>query len=75
MHELITGLWRDNGLTIMMVTHDIKEAFKLGTRVLAFDKRRRDPARAASLRRDGRLRLPAGQAWGGGTGGVGGMGK
>ena len=43
MHELITGLWRDNGLTIMMVTHDIKEAFKLGTRVLAFDKRRRDP--------------------------------
>jgi NitT/TauT family transport system ATP-binding protein len=27
----------------MMVTHDIKEAFKLGTRVLAFDKRRRDP--------------------------------
>jgi NitT/TauT family transport system ATP-binding protein len=26
-----------------MVTHDIKEAFKLGTRVLAFDKRRVDP--------------------------------
>ena len=26
-----------------MVTHDIREAFKLGTRVLAFDKRRRDP--------------------------------
>jgi NitT/TauT family transport system ATP-binding protein len=26
-----------------MVTHDIKEAFKLGTRVLAFDKRRHDP--------------------------------
>lgn len=43
MHELITGLWREHGLTIMMVTHDIKEAFKLGTRVLAFDKRRRDP--------------------------------
>jgi NitT/TauT family transport system ATP-binding protein len=43
MHDLITGLWREHGLTIMMVTHDIKEAFKLGTRVLAFDKRRRDP--------------------------------
>ncbi|MBW8860522.1 MAG: ABC transporter ATP-binding protein, partial [Caulobacter sp.] len=40
MHDLITGLWREHGLTIMMVTHDIKEAFKLGTRVLAFDKRR-----------------------------------
>jgi NitT/TauT family transport system ATP-binding protein len=43
MHELITGLWREHGLTILMVTHDIKEAFKLGTRVIAFDKRRRDP--------------------------------
>ena len=43
MHALITGLWREHGLTIMMVTHDIKEAFKLGTRVLAFDKRRHDP--------------------------------
>lgn len=43
MHELITGLWAQHGLTILMVTHDIKEAFKLGTRVVAFDKRRKDP--------------------------------
>jgi len=43
MHGLVTGLWREHGLTIVMVTHDIKEAFKLGTRVLAFDKRRIDP--------------------------------
>jgi len=43
MHALITDLWRDHGLTILMVTHDIKEAFKLGDRVLAFDKRRHDP--------------------------------
>jgi NitT/TauT family transport system ATP-binding protein len=43
MHELITNLWREKGLTILMVTHDIKEAFKLGTRVVAIDKRRRDP--------------------------------
>ena len=43
MHALITDLWREHGLTILMVTHDIKEAFKLGTRVLAFDKRRKDP--------------------------------
>jgi len=42
MHALITGLWRDHRLTILMVTHDIKEAFKLGTRVLALDKRRHD---------------------------------
>jgi len=43
MHDLITELWREHGLTIMMVTHDIREAFKLGTRVVAIDKRRRDP--------------------------------
>jgi len=43
MHLLVTRLWREHGLTIIMVTHDIKEAFKLGTRVLAFDKRRVDP--------------------------------
>ena len=42
MHGLITSLWREHQLTILMVTHDIKEAFKLGTRVLAFDKRRQD---------------------------------
>ena len=43
MHELVGGLWQEHGLTIVMVTHDINEAFKLGTRVLAFDKRRHDP--------------------------------
>lgn len=43
MHRLITRLWRDYALTIVMVTHDIREAFSLGTRVLAFDKRRHDP--------------------------------
>jgi NitT/TauT family transport system ATP-binding protein len=43
MHALITRLWKEHGLTIVMVTHDIGEAFKLGTRVLAFDKRRVDP--------------------------------
>jgi NitT/TauT family transport system ATP-binding protein len=42
MHELITEIWRKNALTIFMVTHDIQEAFKLGTRVLALDKTRRD---------------------------------
>jgi NitT/TauT family transport system ATP-binding protein len=43
MHVLITRLWREFGLTIVMVTHDIKEAFALGTRVLTLDKRRHDP--------------------------------
>lgn len=43
MHALITRLWRDYSLTIVMVTHDLREAFSLGTRVLALDKRRHDP--------------------------------
>ncbi|MDB5726192.1 MAG: lauroyl acyltransferase [Novosphingobium sp.] len=43
MHVLISKLWRDYSLTIIMVTHDIREAFTLGTRVLALDKRRHDP--------------------------------
>jgi NitT/TauT family transport system ATP-binding protein len=43
MHALITRLWHDYSLTVIMVTHDIREAFTLGTRVLALDKRRHDP--------------------------------
>ncbi|NRD88978.1 lauroyl acyltransferase [Sphingopyxis sp. BSNA05] len=43
MHALITRLWREYALTIIMVTHDIREAFSLGTRVLALDKLRQDP--------------------------------
>jgi len=43
MHRLILRLWEEHALTVLMVTHDISEAFKLATRVLAFDKRRIDP--------------------------------
>jgi NitT/TauT family transport system ATP-binding protein len=43
MHELLTEIWTEHGMTVLMVTHDISEAFKLGTRVLVFDKVRHDP--------------------------------
>lgn len=43
MHELVLGLWRDYGLTIFMVTHDLHEGFHLGTRLWVFDKVRHDP--------------------------------
>jgi energy-coupling factor transporter ATP-binding protein EcfA2 len=43
MQELLIELWKELGMTIFMVTHDIHEAFKLGTRVLVFDKIRHDP--------------------------------
>lgn len=43
MHDLLLALWREKRMTIFMVTHDIQEAFKLGDRVLVFDKVRHDP--------------------------------
>ncbi len=43
MHELLLSLWEDLNMTIFMVTHDLNEAFKLGTRMLVFDKIRHDP--------------------------------
>jgi NitT/TauT family transport system ATP-binding protein len=43
MHELITRLWKANGMTIFMITHDLKESFQLGSRLLVFDKLRHDP--------------------------------
>ena len=43
MHDLLLALWRETGMTIFMVTHDIAEAFKLGTRLIVFDKVRHDP--------------------------------
>lgn len=43
MHQLVLNLWREHGLTIFMVTHDLKEGFYLGTRLWVFDKIRHDP--------------------------------
>ena len=43
VHEILLALWRETGMTIFMVTHDLSEAFKLGTRVIAFDRRRKRP--------------------------------
>lgn len=43
MHALILKLWNMNKMTIFMVTHDLQESFALGTRLLVFDKVRRDP--------------------------------
>jgi NitT/TauT family transport system ATP-binding protein len=43
MYELTTRLWQEEKITVFMVTHDLKEAFTLATRVLTFDKVRIDP--------------------------------
>ena len=38
MHKLVLRLWKELGITIIMVTHDLKEGFYLGTRLWVFDK-------------------------------------
>lgn len=43
IHVLMRKLWHERALTVVMVTHDLSEAFKLGTRVVAFERRRNEP--------------------------------
>jgi NitT/TauT family transport system ATP-binding protein len=43
IHGLMRGLWHEHAMTVVMVTHDMREAFALATRVIAFDRRRDRP--------------------------------
>lgn len=43
IHALVLELWRENAMTVFLVTHDLAEGFKLGTRLLVFDRLRHDP--------------------------------
>jgi NitT/TauT family transport system ATP-binding protein len=43
MHAIILELWHTHRMTIFMITHDLQESFRLGTRLLVFDKQRHDP--------------------------------
>jgi NitT/TauT family transport system ATP-binding protein len=43
IHVLIRRIWNANDLTVVMVTHDLSEAFRLATRVIAFERRRNRP--------------------------------
>lgn len=43
MHDFLTELRAETRMTVFMVTHDLEEGFKLGDRVLVFDKPRWDP--------------------------------
>ncbi|NJM83140.1 MAG: ABC transporter ATP-binding protein [Tabrizicola sp.] len=40
MHELMQRLWHETDLTVVMVTHDLSEAFTLACRVLVFERLR-----------------------------------
>jgi NitT/TauT family transport system ATP-binding protein len=43
MHGFLQDLRAETAMTLFMVTHDLPEAFKLGDRVVVFDKTRWDP--------------------------------
>ncbi|ORE95508.1 polyamine-transporting ATPase [Stappia sp. 22II-S9-Z10] len=66
MQALLVELWRETGMTVFMVTHDIQEAFDLGTRILVFDKIRHDPqhphAYGATITYDIPLKSPVAEA-------------
>lgn len=42
MHELVKNLWREQNLTVFMITHDLSEGFELGNRLWVFDHPRKD---------------------------------
>ncbi len=43
IHVLIRRIWNASELTIVMVTHDLSEAFRLASRVIAFERPRNRP--------------------------------
>jgi len=70
MQGLLQEVWQRFGMTVFMVTHDLAEGFRLGTRLLVFDKVRHDPqapdAYGATITYD----LPVQHASAGDAGGV-----
>jgi NitT/TauT family transport system ATP-binding protein len=43
IHVLIRRIWNASDLTVVMVTHDLSEAFRLASRVIAFERPRNRP--------------------------------
>ena len=48
MHDFLAELRAETPMTVFMVSHDLEEAFKLGDRVIVFDKTRWDPTDPAA---------------------------
>lgn len=51
MHQLLRELWQGTNMTVLMVTHDLSEAFGLGTRMLVLDR----PAPTAGVQPGARI--------------------
>jgi NitT/TauT family transport system ATP-binding protein len=69
IHHLMKRLWNERPMTVVMVTHDLREAFTLGTRIVALERKRDRPEEAdrygASISKDIALWPP--RVAGGGT--------
>jgi NitT/TauT family transport system ATP-binding protein len=39
LHEELDRVWRDSGLTVLFVTHNVREAVRLGDRVVLLSSR------------------------------------
>ncbi len=53
IHVLTKRLWDETKMTVVMVTHDISEAFRLGTRVIVLERPSADdPAKGARITHD-----------------------
>jgi NitT/TauT family transport system ATP-binding protein len=74
VHALMNELWVEQGITVVMVTHDLSEAFRLGTRVIALERRRDRPEEkeryGATIARDIAVWPPKKQKKGSGLGAV-----
>lgn len=46
IHVLMRRIWNESELTVVMVTHDLSEAFALATRIIAFERPRNRPEEA-----------------------------
>jgi NitT/TauT family transport system ATP-binding protein len=53
IHVLTKRLWNETKMTLVMVTHDISEAFRLGTRIIVLERPMPDdPAKGARITHD-----------------------
>ena len=63
IHVLTKRLWEETRMTIVMVTHDLSEAFRLGTRVIVLERPTPDtPAKGARITHDIPVRPRKGKA-------------
>ena len=64
IHVLMKRIWNETDLTVVMVTHDLREAFALGTRIIAFERPRDLPEEREryGARLSGDTKPAAGQA-------------